>query len=120
MRQLPTDAALYIAMTALGYAGPNYRMGKSLAKNRRALETLWAEARRRATKKPVDFGRISGQAGGVAYVPDECKPKDETGSPDDMYVRVKTTERAIPEENFGFADHRPLTQPNAYDMSGYG
>ena len=43
MRQLPTDAALWIAMTALGYAGPDYRMGKTLAKNRRALEKLWAE-----------------------------------------------------------------------------
>ena len=30
-------------MTALGYAGPDYRMGKTLAKNRRALEKLWAE-----------------------------------------------------------------------------
>ena len=42
MRQLPTDAALWIAMTALGYAGPDYRMGKTLAKNRSALEQLWA------------------------------------------------------------------------------
>ena len=47
MRQLPTDAALAIAMTALGYAGPDYRMGKTLAKNRRALEQLWA------TEKPI-------------------------------------------------------------------
>ena len=47
MRQLPTDAALWIAMTALGYAGPDYRMGKTLAKNRRALEQLWA------TEKPI-------------------------------------------------------------------
>ena len=72
------------------------------------------------TTKPVDFGRISGQAGGVAYVPDECKPKDETGSPDDMFCRTKMTERPLPEENSGVADHRPLNEPNPYDVYGYG
>ena len=71
------------------------------------------------TGHPVDFSRISGQAGGVAYVPDECKPKDETGSPDDMWIRVKVTERLIPEENSGFADHRPLGGSSGYDMYGY-
>lgn len=45
MRQLPTDAALAIAMMARGYAGPDYRMGKTLAKNRRALEKIWAEGK---------------------------------------------------------------------------
>lgn len=43
MRQLPTDTALFIAMTVLGFAGPDYRLGKTLARNRRSLEALWAQ-----------------------------------------------------------------------------
>ena len=74
--------------------------------------------RGRSTTEPVDFSRISGQAGGSADVPDECKPKDETGSSDDMWCRTKMTERALPEENSGFADHRPIAEPSGYDMYG--
>lgn len=50
-------------------------------------------------------------------MPPECTPKDDTGSADDMWVRTKLTERAIPEENSGFADHRALEAPPDY---GYG
>lgn len=42
MRRLPTDTALFIAMTMLGHAGPDYRMGKTLARMRRGLEAIWA------------------------------------------------------------------------------
>lgn len=43
MRRLPTDTALYIAMTVCGHAGPGYRFGKTLAVQRKRLEALWAK-----------------------------------------------------------------------------
>lgn len=46
MRRLPTDTALYIAMTCLGHGGPGYRMGKTLAHNRRRIEEVWAKPTR--------------------------------------------------------------------------
>jgi hypothetical protein len=46
MRQLPTDAALMIAMTICGHAGPDYRFGKTLARNRRLIEEVWARPTR--------------------------------------------------------------------------
>lgn len=35
-----------------------------------------------------------------------------------MWCRTKMTERALPEENSGFADHRPIAEPSGYDMYG--
>ena len=46
MRRLPTDAALFIAMTELGFAGPGYRLGKTLARQRKGLEEVWANPTR--------------------------------------------------------------------------
>ncbi len=45
MRRLPTDAALFIAMTAHGHAGPGYKFGKMLARQRKALEEIWAASK---------------------------------------------------------------------------
>lgn len=42
MRRLPTDAALFIAMTELGHGGPGYRLGKTRALQRKAVEGVWA------------------------------------------------------------------------------
>ena len=37
-----------------------------------------------------------------------------------MWRRTKLAERLLPEEHSGFADHRPISEPTAYDMYGYG
>jgi len=69
--------------------------------------------------KPVRFDQYGHQyTGGSNDVPDECKAKENPGSPDDMFVRVKATERAVPEENSGFPDARPISGEPYYE--GYG
>lgn len=55
--------------------------------------------------------------GGSGDIPAECRAKEDLGSPDDMFIRVKSTEQVIPEENSGFADHRALESAPDY---GYG
>ena len=56
--------------------------------------------------------------GGTADVPEECRAKEDAGSPDDKYCRVKAPERSIPEEASGFQDARPLGGDPYY--GGYG
>ena len=65
----------------------------------------------------VDFGRISGQSGGPHEIPAECRPKDATGSEDDMWIRTKTVERSLPEEPMGIT--QPAPEPTSFDPYGY-
>lgn len=46
MRRLPTDTALYIVLTTLGYRTPGYRLGKMLAQQRRVVEGIWTRSKR--------------------------------------------------------------------------
>ena len=89
-----------------------------------ALALVWSQIEsargNRMDAKPMRFDQYEHQyTGGPADVPDECRAQEETGSPDDMYCRVKATERAIPEEPSGFQDARPIGD-SGYDMYGYG
>lgn len=48
---------------------------------------------------PIDWSKYEkGTTGGPAQVPPECQAKPDTGSADDLWIRVKLTERPIPEE----------------------
>ncbi len=56
----------------------------------------------------------------MVYVPDECKPKDATGSEDDMYCRMKQTEPELPiEHNGAIEGYRSLGSESPYDQYGY-
>ena len=55
--------------------------------------------------------------GGSADIPAECQAKEDLGSPDATWIRVKERDPAIPEERSGFSDARPIVEPY---YEGYG
>jgi hypothetical protein len=72
--------------------------------------------RRRPTSeaKPIDWSKYEkGQTGGSSQVPDECRPKSDTGSADDMWIRTMVLKPAIPEDIYVPPAHAPLQTEEA-------
>ena len=67
---------------------------------------------------PIDWQKYRlGQTGGSSEVPPECVAKADTGSPDDMFLRLKVLEPSIPEEIFVQPTHA-LPDPPPVDEYG--
>lgn len=71
--------------------------------------------------KPIDWSKYEkGTTGGSSQVPPECVAKPDTGSADDMWIRMKVATPSIPEDIYVPPASAPLqTEESPQVDEGY-
>lgn len=72
-----------------------------------------------AEAKPIDWSKYEkGVSGQTHEIPKECQAKPDTGSPDDMWIRMKVATPSVPEDIYVPPASAPLQTEEAPQIDG--